>query len=618
MPTYKTENPGKRHTYKTKPTKLNEQINSFDAFQVNASFKPVLLMAKGLSEDDKKSITQAIEAYKTDSDNQSMYDVFKAPQYNVTTMANSQKSWIPLVDPYNKNEAKFRDACKKLADGLDAALKDQNDDEKNPFTVYYADYFRGLSENRSYMAQFGNDSLLENTAEVINSNINFKFDNNGFTYEQMHDAMSDVPLPEMLSQANAMHRIISDESSRGDSHPTKELEDRAKVIRLCKAFKESFQKLQAYDETKFNQFNKDNYIQNPKALFMQRGLTEANSLADDRLSAVEHGWLVRDLPLISRCRFMSDKLTEKIEQDHNMDPERVKEIQEFNRYFTEEVLKNKQPMNEERRAELIKGIKTRFEKIQLPEIATAKNIKSRGQEVNSDTIESARIEASRAFDMLNQIEATENRKLANYEKDTLRVAGKDFDSMIQHFDDLFANMPSKPSMFLRVSGDFEQLEEAYRHFKRAVKDSDDPVNDEEVRKKANDLFEATKAYNKAKDEQKSISTKASLEERRSENQSKRSAYGQYRYNLSDELNTCAHFMMKLNDKKELRESVYQGQEPAVKKTNMSNLLDKFNMNNSINSINDPDIAPENHYEVNFAGNRIKANKKSKSNGFIKI
>lgn len=620
MPNYKTTNPGRKQVYRIQPTRENEKFNTFDAADLVANIDSIIDMAEGLSDDEKQSIRADVMMMQQDAV-QVMSEHMATSPYTVTNIATANKSWMPFDEKYADHIKKFRSSCNKLSDALENTLKKQPDDEKNPFMVYYADYIRGLANNRSAMYQYGTDPFLEKISVVINSNVNLKQgDKEGYTYSEICDKMHDVPLVSMLSEANAMHRIIINESISGDLQPDRELKDKAKVIELSNKYLADYRALENYDTNTFDsEYYDTKYVQNNKEQFLTRGLGSAAKDAQDRIKAVEHGWLVRDLPLISRCRFMSDELNSRLKKDENLSVEQKEQINEFNKFFNEQILNNSEPMDEARRTELIAGIKSKFLAIDIPEIKTANRFHVDGKFISNDNYEGHnKIDACRAQEMIAQIEATENRQLANYEKATLNVAENNFEKMIEHFDNMFENMPQKPSMFLRVSGEFENLENAYRLFKLAVQNSDDPSTDEDVQEKAKELFEATGYYNEKKDAQKNIDyDNTTLSERRSKNLDKRSEYGQYRYNLSDELHTFAGLVKNVCGNEEYRKLLTSKQSEVVKKTSFKNLKMKLNVNdNLINKSNNQDDGITDQYAENHIMSSF--NKKKKKNTMINI
>ena len=548
------------------PTRLIEKITSVDLAKTETFLADVMLrIGNFLSEEEKDEISNLITETKIKA--QEYAGEGNGIMHKSSTIATSGLDWIEIPDYMAEDIAKYKKVMKKIVVLLDVYMAKLPKGNKDPMTLFFRDYFDAMSRGESYMAMNQTDGVCERI--ITNLLGGFEQRNNGgkYDYNKLRRDLKNFPIIEAASKALAMHRIIDNEDLSIDSMDAKELSNKAKVLKLSKKLLKDIEDMDKFPHEEYVKLEKAHIAQagqeNQFKLGEGRGTQAAYDELLDRVSALEHGWLVRDLPMISQMGNLSRELQNSIDKD-NLTNEHKAQIKGFIDYFKKNILKNNKPMSEEKRKELIDGALEKLEEIEEPRIADALNLERENKYADDRTVkQGTKSFAAVVIACAHQIKKTRDRNISLTEEQTMLCADGNLMGLFDRVKNKWNDMPSEPawhkSIFTKTpeNDPFTNMKAKYDSFMQLWRSKittvmGHPENDPEIVQAATELKAAAKRYIDAKDVQKNLDINATDKKaKRKYNSEKRSDYGKYRYNLAEYLETAAGMVIGLGKNKDL-------------------------------------------------------------------
>ena len=537
---------GRRDVKYSAPSSEIEKLNSLDINRLSFYVKDVMpRIGNLLSENEKKEIISKVDKLQ----DRMRWEYSDLEPRKGTGMA-SNTDWRILPAELASDVKEIRGICAKLQEKLDEHLQSEPDPlKRDPIAVFYSDYLRHVKNGRSYYSVVQGDGLYERV--LMNALGAITVNPNSFDFEKLRKDIKDFPLLQAVSKANAMHRLMEDESFAIDSGNGVEMTDEMKVLAMAKSLKKDLEAMNAYDDAEYKKNFEDTEIfqHNQRGnlkLGPGRGMQKAYRECDERIQALEHKWLVRDLPMISRLGDLSEFMTLKMEQEGKKIPDdQKKTMQDFIDFYKESILKNPAPMTETLRQDLMSRATEKLNSITYPPVVTGLKLGSEGQEITNSNMKTGdRALAAAASATAAIIQKTASRELSESEKQRMLMSDGTVISLLGAMEDRWQNMPKEPFWHKKNTPEdpFGRMQDAWEKLMIAVKadGGDHPEHSFDVKAAAEKLKKACDDYIAAKNDQKSLDTKKmNIKELRAANKSKRSEYGQYRYELAESLKTMS-------------------------------------------------------------------------------
>ncbi len=551
-----------------------EKINSVDINRLTFYMEDIMMrVGDRISDDRKKEMVS-----KLNDLNFRLVDSLSMQVPSRGSGMAANMDWFPIPAGLEKNVKEMRLITDELRKAMDDYIKGPKHDPKDlrehdPVAVYYSDYLRCLSEGRSYYANVQGDGvyerLLANTIGAMN------YDRNQFDFDKTRKSLAEFPLLQAMSKANAMHRMMEDESAGIDEGNGVEMENEQKMLVFAKGLKKDFEAMNEMDDAVYNEkYEKTQLFQQNQRgnlkLGAGRGFEKAYRENNERIQALEHKWLVRDLSLISRMGDLAESMGEKLAEDKRaremnegqnskliIPEDQKKTMEDFIKYYKETMLKNSVPMTESRRKELLDGAAEVLEKVTYPPVKKGIEIEKEGKGVNNDTMRTGdKGMATMAGTTLSILNKVTERELSLSEKQTMMMSSGTISALVDNLDGKWKGMPKEPFWHKAntAKDPFGKMQLAWDELQAAIKrdGGDHPERSVEVQEAARKLKKASEVYIKAKDVQKKLDKdKLNIRDLRAANKEKRSEFGQYRYDLADNLRTAAGMIMAVGKNERL-------------------------------------------------------------------
>ena len=562
--------PGQRITKYTAPKREIEKVNSVDINRLSFYIGDILMrVGDKISDERKNEIREKLGNLNSRIPEMALR---QTPSKGSGMATNIE--WLSIPKEYSEEVKEVRVMADELTKALDQYINDQNDVTKHdPIAVYYSDYLKCIRGGRSYFANVQGDGVYE---RLVSNTLGAITPPAGqFDFEKIRKDLKDFPLLPALSKANAMHRMLEDESLEIDGEAGAELVNRRKMIALAKSLEQDLLAMDKFDENRYKTELQDTGILQANQrgnlkLGAGRGFQKAYRENSERIKALEHNWLVRDLPMISRLGDLSESMKACLARDdeerkkgdladkNKLIPEDQREqMKAFSKMFEDGILNNRLPMTAENRKTLIAGIGERLINIKYPPVVRGLQLEAAGSTVNEQTMKTGdKVMAAMTMATVAMINKTFSRKLSLSEQQTMNLTDGTVKTLFSDMQNKWdaKNMPSEPFWHKanRAGDPYSNMRSAWEELQTAVNNAEDkehPERDPKVIQAAGVLKEAAEAYMEAKNVQKKLDTKRlNTRELRKANKEKRGDFGQYRYNLADSMRTAAGILIKTGQK----------------------------------------------------------------------
>ena len=615
---------GRREVKYTEPTADIEKVNSIDINRLSFYISDIMArIGDAMPKERKDQIEAELQSLQTE-----MEEACRTASVGKGSGMASNTEWHAIPPQYAERVKGLRKICGELQEKLDDYLKKQDPLAHDPIAVFYSDYLRAVKNGRSYYSNVQGDGLYERVAMNTFGAVSQEMAD--FDFEKMRQNLADFPLLQAFSKANAMHRVIEDESFKIDEGNGVELMDELKILTFAKGLKKDIEEMDAYDDNEYKEKLEDTGIlqKNQRGnlkLGPGRGLQKAYRENNERIEALEHKWLVRDLPLISRMGDMAEsmefalKLDEEARQNgiqKNVIPDdQKKTMTDFITYYKEGMLKNPAPMTETRRQELIAGAKDMLGKVTYPPVVTGLRLGAEGRQVNDKTMKTgdkALAVASAATASI--LKKTAERQLSESEKQAMMASSGSVLPVVDAMEAKWQGMPEEPFWHKAntPADPFGRMQAAWNELKVAIQTDggEHPEHSLEVKAAAEKLKQACSDYIDAKNVQKSLDNKKmNTLQLRAANKEKRSDYGQYRYELAESLRTAAGLFVATNENLKLLNRFKPAEKAVVKdadELDIANVTAKYDV---VNSDRKPAVKGKQAPEANKQGRSKEAGDK---------